>query len=103
MQTTQKPKVLQQLRIAIRSLNYALATEKTYVYWVYSFIIFNNKRHPKSMGSKEVSDFLSYLAVSKNVAPATQNQALCALVFFYKHVIKIPLDDNICGDYKVTV
>ena len=97
MQTTQKPKVLQQLRIAIRSLNYALATEKTYVYWVYSFIIFNNKRHPNSMGSKEVSDFLSYLAVAKNVAPATQNQALCALVFFYKHVIKIPLDDNICG------
>ncbi|MBV1911513.1 MAG: phage integrase N-terminal SAM-like domain-containing protein, partial [Kangiellaceae bacterium] len=41
------------------------------------------------------SDFLSHLAVKWNVSPSTQNQALCALVFLYKHVIKNPLDDNI--------
>jgi len=97
MTDTKKPKLLQRVRIAVRSLNYALATEKTYVYWAYRFIIFHNKRHPKEMGSKEVSDFLTDLAVKWDVAPSTQNQALCALVFLYKHVIKIPLDDNICG------
>ncbi|MBV1911027.1 MAG: phage integrase N-terminal SAM-like domain-containing protein, partial [Kangiellaceae bacterium] len=83
MNESKKPKLLQQIRIAVRSLNYALATEKTYVYWAYRFIIFNNKRHPKEMGSKEVSDFLSHLAVKWNVSPSTQNQALCALVFLY--------------------
>ncbi len=49
------------------------------------------------MGSSEVSDFLSHLAVNRNVSPVTQNQALCALVFLYKHILKTPLDDNVCG------
>ena len=97
MNLAKKPKLLQQLRITIRSFNYALATEKSYVFWSYRFIIFHNKRHPKEMSSTEVSQFLSHLAVEKTVSPATQNQALCALVFLYKHVIGIPLDDNICA------
>ncbi len=92
-----KPKLLYQLKVAIRSLNYALSTEKTYVHWARNFIIYHNKRHPKDMASKEVSDYLSYLAIYKNVSPATQNQALCAIVFLYKHVLKQPLDDNICS------
>ena len=66
-----KPKLLVQLRIALRSLNYALSTEKSYVAWVRQYILYHNKRHPIEMGCVEVGDFLSYLAVVKKVAPAT--------------------------------
>lgn len=92
-----QPKLLQRMRIAIRSLNYALTTEKAYLYWAKKYILFHHKKHPELMGSAEVSDFLSYLAVTKNVSPATQNQALCALVFLYKNVLSLPLDNNISG------
>lgn len=91
----QKPKLLIQLRIALRSLNYALSTEKCYVSWVRQFILYHNKRHPNEMGHAEVGDFLSYLAVNKQVSPATQNQALCSIIFLYKHVLKNPLTDEI--------
>ena len=91
----QKPKLLVRLRIALRSLNYALSTEKCYVSWVRHFILFHNKRHPEEMGHIEVGEFLSYLAVVKNVSPATQNQALCSIIFLYKHVLKSPLTEEI--------
>jgi len=91
----QKPKLLVQLRTAIRSLNYALSTEKCYVSWVRQFILFHKKRHPIDMGHMEVGEFLSYLAVTKQVSPTTQNQALCSIIFLYKHVLKQPLTEEI--------
>ncbi|WNO07833.1 integron integrase [Teredinibacter sp. KSP-S5-2] len=71
---------LERIRTELRTRHYSLKTEKTYLYWVRFFIHFHNKKHPKDMGNSEIERFLNYLA-------ATQNQALCALVFMYRHVI----------------
>ena len=82
------PKLLEQVRTVIRTRHYSLSTEQTYIHWIKQYIIFNSKRHPADMGAAEVSAFLSYLAVSRQVAASTQNQALAAVLFLYRHVLK---------------
>jgi len=99
----QKPKHLVQLRTALRALNYALSTEKCYVSWVRQFILFHKKCHPIEMGHIEVGEFLSYLAVTKQVSPATQNQALCSVIFLYKHVLEQPLTEEINLNRKISL
>ena len=94
MTQTNKPKLMWLVRSAVRALHYSYETEKVYVYWIKSFIHYFNLRHPKDMAAKEVTQYLSHLAVDKHVAPSTQNQALCALVFLYKRVLKMPLGEN---------
>ena len=91
--TTTKPKLLDQVRAAIRTRHYSIRTEESYVNWVKKFILFHNKRHPKEMGEKEINEFLTHLAVNRKVAASTQNQALCAIIFLYKHVLKIDIGD----------
>jgi len=86
-------KFLSQVREAIRTNQFSYSTEKTYISWIYRFIVFHNKRHPEEMGGKEIAEFLTYLAVDREVSASTQNQALNALVFMYKKVLIIPLDD----------
>ncbi|MBD3224730.1 MAG: integron integrase [Caldithrix sp.] len=86
--TTGQPKLLTQLRGVIRALHYSFKTEKAYIDWVKRYIYFHNKRHPKDMGGEEISAFLTHLAVKEHVSASTQNQALCAIIFLYKHVIK---------------
>ncbi|MCK5137432.1 MAG: integron integrase [Bacteroidales bacterium] len=86
-------KLLNHVREVIRTNHFSYSTEKTYVNWIYRFIIFHNKRHPEEMGGKEIADFLTNLAVVRKVSASTQNQALNALVFLYKKVLKIPLED----------
>jgi len=83
-----KPKLLDQVRQTIRTRHYSLRTEEAYVHWVKRFVLFHNKRHPVGMGEKEIGEFLNDLASHKRVAASTQNQALCALSFLYKHVLK---------------
>ncbi len=78
-----KPNLLYQLRIAIRTLNYALSTEKTYVHWAKSYIIYHNKRHPKEMGSKEVSDYLSYL---ESIPCNSKPSLVCNRIFIQTHL-----------------
>ena len=78
-----KPRLLDQVRNAIRTKHYSYSTEKTYIDWIKRYIFFHNKQHPKEMGEREISDFLTYLAVKRKVSSSTQNQALCALVFLY--------------------
>jgi integrase len=56
--------------------------------WTYRYILFHDRRHPKDMGSPEIEAFLTYLAVELKVAASTQNQALCALLFLYRHVLR---------------
>jgi len=85
--TTQKPKLIDQLRETIRLRHYSYRTEQAYVNWIRKFIIFHNKRHPKDLGEKEIAQFLSHLAVNRQVSNSTQNQALCAIVFLYKNVL----------------
>ena len=68
--------------------HYSPRTEKSYVSWVRRYIFYHKKRHPQEMGAREVRSFLSYLALNQRVSASTQNQALNALVFLYKHVLK---------------
>ena len=75
------PRLIDRFRTAIRSRHYSRRTEKTYWFWIRYFIFHNNKRHPAEMGAPEVTAFLSWLATDRNVAAATQNQALSALLF----------------------
>jgi integron integrase len=84
---------LNQVREVIRTKHYSIRTEHSYVGWVKRFILFHGKRHPQELGEAEVSRFLTYLAVKRQVSPNTQNQALNALVFLYRHVIGRPLGD----------
>lgn len=79
----QSPRLVEQVRMAIRAKHYSLRTEDTYVQWIKRFILFHDKRHPKAMGAVEVQQFLTDLAVTHQVAASTQNQALSALVFLY--------------------
>ena len=78
----------QQFIEAIRLSNYSLATERTYWVWVRQHLHFHHMRHPSEMGGTEISQFLSHLVLNKNVAINTQKQALSALVFLYKQVLK---------------
>ena len=83
-----KPKLLDQVRDTIRLKHYSLRTEQAYSDWIRRFILFHNKRHPRDMSEQEVSQFLTHLARDANVAASTQNQALSALLFLYKEVLK---------------
>ena len=85
------PRLLDRLRIEIRIRHYSIRTEQSYVDWARRFILFHNKRHPSEMGAVEVRDFLSHLAVDRNVSASTQNQAKSALLFLYREVLKIDL------------
>ncbi|MEM7130450.1 MAG: integron integrase [Chloroflexota bacterium] len=87
----QQPKLLNQVRDALRRRNYSIRTEKAYIDWIKRFIFFYNKRHPKEMGLTEIETFLIHLAVERHVAASTQNQARSALLFLYTQVLKIPL------------
>ena len=86
-------KLLDQVRAVIRTRHYAYNTEETYVSWIKQYILFHGKRHPSELCEAEVSEFLTYLAVKRNVAASTQNQALNAIVFLYRHVLNAPLGD----------
>jgi integron integrase len=90
-----KPKLMQLLRNAIRAKHYALSTEKTYCTWVRSYIFYHGLKHPKDLDEDDIGSFLSYLAVEKKVSPKTQNQALCAILFLYRHVLMRELNDTI--------
>jgi integron integrase len=81
------PRLIDRVRAAIRSRHYSRRTEKAYWFWIRYFILHNNKRRPAEMGAGEVMAFLSWLATERNVAAATQNQALAALLFLYKVVL----------------
>jgi len=84
-------KLLDRMRRIIRLKHYSLRTEKAYLHWVKRYILFHGKRHPEIMGATEVTSFLSSLAIDRYCAPATQNQALNAILFLYRHVLEIDL------------
>ncbi len=90
---TQEPKLLDQLKERIRLRHYSYRTEQAYLGWAKRFILFHQKRHPAEMGEAEIRAFLSHLAMQRDVAASTQNQALNALVFLYRHMLGIPFPD----------
>jgi integron integrase len=84
---SQPPKLLDQMRDKLRLKHYAYKTEKSYLNWAKRYILFHNKRHPKDMGSAEIEAFLTHLAVDRQVAASTQNQAFNAILFLYRDVL----------------
>lgn len=83
----QPPRLLEQLRDAVRRRHYSYRTEKAYLHWTRRYILFHRKRHPAEMGESEVAMFLTHLAVERRVSASTQNQALNAILFLYKQVL----------------
>ena len=86
-----KPRLLDQVRDAVRLRHYSYRTGQQYVAWIRRFILFHDRRHPLELGGPEVEAFLTHLATSCNVAAATQAQALSAILFLYKRVLNVDL------------
>lgn len=91
------PKLLEQVQNLPRTRHYSLSTEQTYLQWIKQYILFHGKKHPAEMGATEVAAYLTHLAVSRNVAASTQNQALAAILFLYRHVLgqELPWLENV--------
>lgn len=83
------PRLLDQVRTAIHVRHLSRQTERAYVQWIRRFILFHGKRHPREMGAREITSFLSHLAETAAVSPSTQNQALNGILFLYRHVLRI--------------
>ena len=86
-------KLLDLVSETLRLKHYSHRTEKSYLQWIKRFILFHNKQHPENLGAKEIRDFLSFLVKSKNVSASTQKQALNAISFLYKKVLRIEIGD----------
>lgn len=84
-------KLLDILRDKIIQKGYSYSTEKTYIFWTKNYILHHGKKHPKEMGKHEIEQFLTYLAVEKNVSPTTQNQAFNAILFLYREILGIDM------------
>ena len=95
-----KSALLGQMRTEIRRQNYCYRTEQAYIKWVIRFVKFHDLQHPENMDESEVEEYLNYLAEDRNVAASTQNQALCAILFLYSHVLERPLEKMIDFSYS---
>lgn len=86
-----KPRLMDRVTTVIRTKHYSRRTEKAYRGWILRYIRFHDLGHPSTMGKEEVTAFLSHLAVKRGVSSSTQNQALAALLFLYRDVLKVQL------------
>jgi integron integrase len=87
-----RSRLLDQVREVMRLYHYSIRTEEAYIQWIKRYIFFHNKRHPSDLGEREVTSFLTHLAVDKHVSASTQNQALSALLFLYKKILNMELE-----------
>ncbi len=85
------PRLLELMRNTLRVKHYSYRTEESYLGWVRRYILFHGKQHPRDLGAKELTVFLSHLAVQGKVSAATQNQALAAVLFLYRNVLEMEL------------
>ena len=85
------PRLMDQMRLAIRRRHYSHRTEKTYVHWCLRYIRFHGRRHPRELSAVDLTAWLNHLANERHVAASTQNQALSAILFLYKHVLSVDL------------
>ena len=86
-------RLMVRVRKQIRFKHYSYRTEDSYCYWIKSFIRYHNYKHPDEMGSEEITQFLTWLAVEKQVAPNTQNLAFSSVLFLYREVLGKPIKD----------
>jgi integron integrase len=87
----EKPKLLEQVRNLMRVRHLSYKTERAYTGYIRDYILFHDKKHPKDLGVDAIRDYLTHLAIEKNVAASTQNVAFNALIFLYKQVLQIDL------------
>lgn len=100
--STKGKRLLDLYREALRVRHYSYRTEITYLSWVRQYILFHNpglsrgevKRHPRDMGTNEINAFITHLATQKDVAASTQNQAISAILFLYRYVLDLELDEK---------
>ncbi len=85
------PRLLDQVRDGLRAKHYSMLTEDSYLHWIRRFIVFHGKKHPREVGGSQVDAFLSHLATDRRMAASTQNQALSALLFLYREVLRSEL------------
>nr|WP_319396874.1 phage integrase N-terminal SAM-like domain-containing protein [uncultured Desulfobacter sp.] len=97
MSIQKRKKIMDQVHEMMRVKHYSIHTERTYCDWIKRFIMFHNMKNKSDLtnGEEKIERFLTWLAVEKNVAPATQNQAMNALIFLYKKVLKTPLTGEV--------
>ena len=97
MSTSKDRKLLDEIRDVMRLHHYSIHTERTYRDWIKRYIGYHEMRGRQDLidGEAKIEAFLTHLAVDKAVSPSTQNQAMNALVFLYKQVLKKPLDGKI--------
>ena len=91
-----KARLIERVRARMRASRYSRRTEQAYVDWIRRYVLFHDRKHPANMGEAEIGAFLTDLAVRKGVSASTQNQALHALLFLYRHVLFRPM--AIAGD-----
>ena len=93
---------MDQARDIMRRKHYSPKTEQNYIYWMKRYIFFHHKRHPQDMGVQEIEALLTHLAVQERVAAATQNQAFNAILFLYRRVLGISLEDKNISAIRAT-
>jgi integron integrase len=86
-----RPRLLDDVRASLRARHYSRRTEEAYLHWIRKYILFHGKRHPAQMGAPEAAQFLTSLAVRGKVSAATQNQALCAILYLYRDVLEVEI------------
>jgi len=91
----QRPRrpLLEEVRRQLRVHRKGRRTESAYVSWIRRFILYHGKRHPSELRETEVNAYLTHLATDRRVSASTQNQALCALLFLYRHVLGVGLKE----------
>jgi len=87
----ERPGLFAVARDKMRTRHFAYRTEQAYLHWIRRYVAFNDRRHPRELGAEEVERFLTDLAVARKVSASTQNQALQALLFLYRHVLGVDL------------
>ena len=91
--SNQPETLLSKVRESLRLRHYSIRTEQAYIAWIRRYLLFHDMKHPCQMGRPEIEAFLSHLATDLKVSASTQNQAFNAILFLYRHVLKIELDE----------
>jgi integron integrase len=95
-----KKKLLDQYLDAIRVKQYSARTGETYMQWVRDYILYHKKRHPKEMAETEINQFITHLVSERKASASTQNQAISAILFLYRHVLHIALDETRLAEFR---
>ncbi|HEX4935811.1 MAG TPA: phage integrase N-terminal SAM-like domain-containing protein, partial [Gemmatimonadaceae bacterium] len=88
-------RLLDDLRTAVRVRNYSPRTQKAYAGWVKRFVRYCGMRHPRELGKGDIERFIEHLATERDVAASTQNQALAAILFLYRHVLGTAIESDV--------